>query len=225
LYELTTKDLYLALASEVPNPDGSETFVENTAQIWQDVNAALPATQIEVLGPPPTSGTRDALVELAMESGCKSFDWIAALKKSDKDTYKEKCHTMREDGLFIEAGENDNLIVQKLDANPNAMGIFGFSFLDENSDKVQGSMINGISPTFEAIADGSYPISRPLYFYAKAAHIGVIPGMAEFMMTFASEDTWGDDGYLIDKGMIPMPTEERQKFASAVNNHTPLVMD
>lgn len=224
-YELTTKDLFLALAKEVPNPDGSETFVDNTALTWQDVNAELPATKIEVLGPPPTSGTRDAFVELAMESGCKSFDWVAALEKSDKDGYKEKCHTMREDGLFIEAGENDNLIVQKLDANPDALGIFGFSFLDENVDKVQGSMINGNSPTFEAIADGSYPMSRPLYFYAKAAHVGIIPGMAEFMMAFASEETWGNDGYLIDKGMIPMPQEERQKFASAVNNRTPLVMN
>jgi len=211
--ELTRKDIFLALAKDVPDPKGGEKLVPNPYKTWKDVNPALPAQEIEVLGPPPTSGTRDAFVELAMEGGCKKFDWIKAMKKSDKNMYKAICHTVREDGAYVEAGENDNLIVQKLEANPNALGIFGFSFLDQNEDKVQGSKIDGVSPTFEAIADGSYPVSRPLFFYAKKAHIGVIPGIEEFVAEFTSEKAWGDEGYLAEKGMIPMPREERSKYA------------
>ena len=141
--QLTRKDLFLALADQVPNPDGSESLVKNPYQTWEQVNASLPNIKIEVIGPPPTSGTRDAFAELAMEGGCKTFGWIKAMKKSDKSMYKSVCHTVREDGLYIEAGENDNLIVQKLDNNPNALGIFGFSFLEQNDDKVQGSIIEG----------------------------------------------------------------------------------
>ena len=157
---LTRKDLYLALAQQVPNPDGSETLVDNPYKSWQDVNSSLPNLAIEVLGPPPTSGTRDAFVELAMEGGCKAFDFIKAMKKSDKKAFKSVCHTVREDGAYVEAGENDNLIVQKLEANPKALGIFGFSFLDQNSDKVQSSVVEGFEAEFDAIADGDYPISR-----------------------------------------------------------------
>ena len=221
-FSLTRKDIFLALAKEVPAADGSESLVPNPYQTWADVNASLPAVKIEVLGPPPTSGTRDAFVELAMEGGCKEVDWIKAMKKSDKNAYKAICHTIREDGAFVEAGENDNLIVQKLDKNPNALGIFGFSFLDQNSDVVQGSNIDGIDPEFEAIADGSYPVSRSLYMYAKSAHIGVVPGMAEFMQELTHEDTWGDEGYLTDRGLIPMPEEEREQFAADVANKTSL---
>ena len=162
LYKLTLQDVYLALAKNVP--DGEGKTKANPYKTWNEVNAGLPDVKIEVLGPPPTSGTRDAFVELAMEGGCKSFGWVKALKKSDKNAYKALCHTIREDGAFVEAGENDNLIVKKLDANPNAMGIFGFSFLDQNADIVQGSFINGEAPEFEKIADGSYPVSRSLYF-------------------------------------------------------------
>jgi phosphate transport system substrate-binding protein len=211
--ELSRKDIFLALAKEVPDPQGGNRLVANPYRTWKEVNATLPAQKIEVLGPPPTSGTRDAFVELAMEGGCKKFDWIAAMKKSDKRAYKALCHTIREDGAFIEAGENDNLIVQKLAANPDALGIFGFSFLDQNGDKVQGAKIDGVDPTFEAIADGSYPVSRPLFFYVKKAHIGVIPGIEEYVAEFTSDKAWGDDGYLTEKGMIPMPREERTKFA------------
>ncbi|MCB1877236.1 MAG: PstS family phosphate ABC transporter substrate-binding protein [Chromatiales bacterium] len=213
---LSRRDIYLALAKEVPNPNGSETLVENPYKTWKDVNSDLPAKDIEVLGPPPTSGTRDAFVELAMEGGCKTFDWIAAMKKQDKKHYKAVCHTIREDGAFIEAGENDNLIVQKLEANHDAVGIFGFSFLDQNADKVQGSFVDGVQPTFDAIADGSYPVSRPLYFYVKKAHMGVIPGMEEYLAEFTSDKAWGDEGYLADKGMIPMPPEERKQFHADV---------
>ncbi len=218
LLDLTLKDIYLALAKDIPNPDGSEGTIPNPHKTWKDVNSALPADKIEVLGPPPTSGTRDAFVELAMEGGCKKFDWIKALKKSDKSAYKTQCHTIREDGAYIEAGENDNLIVQKLEANPKALGIFGYSFLDQNSDIVQGSKVGGVNPTFDAIASGDYPVSRALYFYAKKAHIGVIPGMKEFLAEFTSEKAWGPDGYLSEKGLIPLPDNERSGMASSVNN-------
>jgi len=220
--KLTRKDLFLALAADVPNPDGSKTLINNPYKTWKDVNSSLPAIAIEVLGPPPTSGTRDAFVELAMEGGAKKFGFIKAMKKADKKKYKAVCHTIREDGAYIEAGENDNLIVQKLEANPNALGIFGFSFLDQNTDKIQGSLIDGVEPTFEAIADGSYPVSRPLFFYVKKAHVDKIPGMKGYLKEFTSEKAWGDDGYLTDKGLIPMPAAERKHFAEAVSKLTPM---
>jgi len=222
--DLSLRDIYLALAKEVPDPKGGEKLVANPYKTWQDVNAKLPAIKIEVLGPPPTSGTRDAFAELAMEGGCKTFDWIKAMKKQDKKAYKKACHTIREDGAYIEAGENDNLIVQKLESNPDALGVFGFSYLDQNQDKIQGSSINGIKPEFETIADGSYPVSRPLFFYVKKAHIGVIPGMTEYLAEFTSSKTWGDEGYLSDRGLIPMPTEERKKFSADAKNLTTLSM-
>ncbi len=216
IMQLTRRDIYLALAKRVPSGKGDGELIDNPYKTWKDVNASLPDTAIEVLGPPPTSGTRDAFVELAMEGGCKTFDFIKAMKKKDKKAYKGICHTIREDGAYIEAGENDNLIVQKLESNPKALGIFGFSFLDQNGDKVQGSVVDGVAPTFEAIADGSYPVSRPLYFYVKKAHVGKIPGIKEYLAEFTSDKAWGEEGYLVDKGMIPMPTQERSQFAADV---------
>jgi phosphate transport system substrate-binding protein len=220
---LTRADIFMALAREIPGEVEGE-LVENPYKTWADVNPALPAARIEVLGPPPTSGTRDAFVELAMEGGCKSVAWIAALKKTDKNRYKAICHTIREDGMFVEAGENDNLIVQKLEANPNAFGIFGFSFLDQNMEKVKGAMVDGVAPTFDAIADGDYPVSRPLYFYVKKAHVDVIPGLRGYLREFTSERAWGEEGYLSDRGLIPMPDEERGEVAAAVRDLTPLSM-
>lgn len=222
--KLTRKDIFLALAKDVPNPDGGETLVPNPYKAWKDVNPSLPAVKIEVLGPPPTSGTRDAFVELAMEGGGSEFPWIKALKKTDESRYTAVCHTVREDGAYIEAGENDNLIVQKLDANPNAVGIFGFSFLDQNTDKLQGSYVDGVEPTFEAIADGSYPVSRPLFFYVKKAHADVIPGMREYLKEFTSEKAWGTEGYLSERGLIPMPDEERGNVKDAVDKLVPMSM-
>ena len=222
---LSRKDIFLALAKDVPDPDNPGQLIPNPYKTWKDVNPSLPAAKIEVLGPPPTSGTRDAFAELAMEGGAKSFDFIKAMKKTDKSKYKAVCHTVREDGAYIEAGENDNLIVQKLDANPDAFGIFGFSFLDQNTDKIQGSYIDGVQPTFDAIADGDYPVSRPLFFYVKKAHVGQIPGMAAYLEEFTSEKAWGPDGYLSEKGLIPMPEAERDKFQNAVKNLTPLPMN
>ena len=221
--DLSRADIFMALAKEVPGGADGE-LIENPYETWADVSPALPDIRIEVLGPPPTSGTRDAFVELAMEGGCKTVDWIAALKKTDKNQYKAICHTIREDGAFVEAGENDNLIVQKLQANPNAFGIFGFSFLDQNLEKVRGALVDGVSPTFDAIADGDYPVSRPLYFYAKKAHVDVIPGLRGYLREFSSERAWGEEGYLSDRGLIPMPDKERREVAAAVQNLTPLTM-
>ncbi|MBW2518127.1 MAG: PstS family phosphate ABC transporter substrate-binding protein [Deltaproteobacteria bacterium] len=220
--KLSRKDIFLALAKNVPDPKGGENLIPNPYKTWKDVNPSLPDKAIEVLGPPPTSGTRDAFVELAMEGGAKKFAWIAALKKKDQNAYKAICHTIREDGAYVEAGENDNLIVQKLEANPNALGIFGFSFLDQNMDKIQGSFVDNVEPTFENIADGKYPVSRPLFFYVKKAHVDVIPGIKEYLAEFASDKAWGPEGYLSEKGMIPMPDSERQQFQNSVTSLTTL---
>lgn len=229
---LSRKDIFLALAKQVPAPksmqDGftsSNTLVDNPYKTWRDVNPALPNVKIEVLGPPPTSGTRDAFAELALEGGCKKIDWIKSMKKTNKAEYKRICHTIREDGHYIEAGENDNLIVQKLNANPSALGVFGFSFLDQNSDKVQGSLIEDTAPTFESIADKSYPVSRPLFFYVKKAHIGVIPGIEGYLDEFVSEKAWGEEGYLADKGMIPLSDERREKIGSNARNRVSMTGD
>ena len=214
---LSRKDIFLALAAKVPG-DTEGSLIDNPYTNWKQINPSLPDIDIEVLGPPPTSGTRDAFVELGMEGGCKKIAWIAALKKTDKNTYKQVCHTVREDGRYIEAGENDNLIVQKLEANPAALGIFGFSFLDQNADKVQGASIESIEPTFESIADKSYPISRPLFFYVKKAHVGVVPGMMGYLKEFTSERAWGVEGYLAEKGMIPLPIKERSLMGQNTRN-------
>ncbi len=211
---LTRKDLFLALAKEVPNPSGSDTLIANPYKTWKDVNPSLPNIAIEVLGPPPTSGTRDAFAELAMEGGCKQYPFIKSMKKKDKQAYKAICHTIREDGAYVEAGENDNLVVQKLEKNPEALGIFGFSFLEENSSKVQGSLVEGVAPEFETIAEKSYKISRPLYFYVKKNHVGVVPGIEEYIAEFTKESTWGEDGYLAERGMIPLSDDLRKQFAA-----------
>jgi len=223
-FDVSRKDIFLALAKEVPDPEGGEKLVENPYKSWKEVNPELPDMKIEVLGPPPTSGTRDAFAELAMEGGCKQIDWIKAMKKKDKKHYKAVCHTVREDGAYIEAGENDNLIVQKLVANPKALGIFGFSFLDQNGDKIQGSKIDGEEPTFDAIADGKYPVSRPLYFYVKKAHVGTIPGIAEYVNEFMGDKATGDYGYLSKRGLIPMPDAERKEFAESTKAMKPMEM-
>lgn len=218
---LSRRDIFMALAKAVPGENAGE-LIDNPYETWADVNPELPAIKIEVLGPPPTSGTRDAFVELAMEGGCATVPWVNALKKLDENQYKTICHTIREDGAFVEAGENDNLIVQKLQANPHAYGIFGFSFLDQNREKVKGAMVDGIAPTFDAIADGQYPVSRPLFFYAKKAHVDVIPGLRGFLREFTSERAWGEEGYLSERGLIPMPEEERKSVAANVRDLTPL---
>ncbi len=213
--DLTLEQIFLALAREVPTPSGE--LVANPNIRWRDVDASLPDVKIEVLGPPPTSGTRDAFNELALEGGCKTFPEIAALKKTDEATYRRICHSMREDGAYVEAGENDNLIVQKLVANPSALGIFGYGFLDQNRDRIRGSLVDGVEPSFDNIASGKYPVSRALFFYVKGEHIGTIPGISEYVSEFTSEKAVGDYGYLADRGLIPAPTDERKQIRADAN--------
>jgi phosphate transport system substrate-binding protein len=214
--KLTTKEIFLALAKEIPDPKGGEGLVANPYKTWKEVNASLPDIKIEVLGPPPTSGTRDAFVELGMEPGALKLEALKKLSKEDPKKFQKIFSSIREDGAYVEAGENDNLIVQKLHSNPNALGVFGFSFLDQNSDKIQGSYVDGNPPTFENIASGKYPMSRPLFFYVKKAHVGVIPGIKEYLAEFTSEKAWGKDGYLSEKGLIPLPDAERKQVADSV---------
>jgi phosphate transport system substrate-binding protein len=210
--KITVPQIWLALAKQVPegNKDGGK-LVANPNKTWKDIDPSLPATKIEVLGPPPTSGTRDAFVELVMEVGCDSFASMKAMAKTDKKAHKAACLTIREDGGWVDAGENDNLIVQKLEANKSAFGVFGFSFLDQNADKLQGSVVNGNAPTFDNIASAKYPVSRSMYFYVKKAHVGSIPGIKEYVAEFTSDKAWGPRGYLADKGLIPLPDAERKK--------------
>ena len=212
--------IFLALAKRVP--DGTGGLIDNPYELWSEIDPALPDAAIEVLGPPPTSGTRDAFVELAMEGGCMGFPEIAALKATDKNAFKAVCHSIREDGAFVEAGENDNLIVQKLETNANALGIFGFSFLDQNLDRMQSSLIEGVTPEFETVADGSYPISRSMYFYVKNAHLGAVPGIEEFVRVFTEESVWGKDGLLMDLGLIPLPDDERAAVRESARAFRPL---
>ena len=219
---LTKRQIFLALSPMIPSPSGKKVLVANPNKTWSDVDPSLPNIAIEVLGPPPSSGTRDAFAELAMEGGCKTFKWLADIKKQDKNRYKSICRSVREDGPYIEVGENDNLIVSKLNANPNALGVFGYSFLDQNSDTIQGSMVDGALPTFENIADGTYKVSRPLYFYVKNAHASSIPGIKQYVREFTSKGAIGQSGYLSDKGLIPMPNSEYKEFASAGKKLTPL---
>lgn len=202
---VTTKQLFQALASEV-EVDGK--IVPNPYKTWSDIDKSLPSTPITVFGPPPTSGTRDAWVELVMHKGCNEFPAIKALRSSDRKRWDLVCSRMRQDGPFIEAGENDNLIIQRLNADKNAHGIFGFSFLFENMDQLKGVQIDGVAPSVAAIADGSYPVSRPIFFYVKNAHRKVIPGLSEFVAEYVSESAMGEGGYLADRGLIPLPKEK-----------------
>lgn len=213
--EIDLKQLYLALAKNVPDPKSGDKLVANPYKMWSDIDASLPKQKIEVLGPPPTSGTRDALVELGMEGGCKGLPLLKDMKEKDEKGFKAACHTMREDGAFIEAGENDNLIVQKLTANKDAYGIFGYSFLEENLASVKPAIINGSRPSYESISGGAYPLSRPLFFYVKKAHVGVIPGITEFVAEFTSEKAFGPEGYLTDRGLIALPDADRKKVTES----------
>ena len=220
---LSKGEIFLALAETVPNPNGSG-LVKNPYKQWSDIRGDLPNTAIRVFGPPPTSGTRDAFVELVMEEGCAEFDAIAALEDSDEDKFEEVCATMREDGAFVEAGENDSLIVSRLENDASALGIFGFSFLDQNADKVKSIAVDGVKATFDQIADGSYAVSRPLFFYVKKAHVSVIPGIEEYLAEFTSRRAVGPNGYLIDRGLIPLSNAEYTRMKDAVDNLKPLQM-
>jgi len=214
-WDLTLPQIWLALAAEVP-VDGK--MVPNPYKIWAQVDPSLPDTLIIVLGPPPTSGTRDAFVELAMHEGCKAIDAVRQLADAsgDKDWVTLNCSRMRTDGPFIEAGENDNLIVQRLDSDANALGIFGYSFLFENRDKLKDVKIDGVGSRLETIADGSYPLSRPLYIYVKNAHRGVIPNLDEFVNAYVDDDALSPDGYLAERGLVALSEDERAAVQDAI---------
>lgn len=210
-FDVSKADLYLALAAQVPV---NGKIVDNPHKKWSDIRKDLPNTKIEVFGPPPTSGTRDAFVELAMQKGCMELQYFKDLKKElDKKAFKKvlksTCSNMRLDGPFIEAGENDNLIVQRLRRLPGSVGIFGYSFLYENQDTIKPITVNGIAPSIDAIADGTYKISRPLYIYIKNQHMQMVPGIAEFVEEYTSEMAFGEDGYLVERGLVPLSDEER----------------
>ena len=215
LVNLTTRDIYLALAK---TPYGKP----NKAKTWKDVNGKLPALPIRVYGPPPTSGTRDALGELIMTAGCDTNPGMAAVKKADETKYKAICTAMREDGAFIEAGENDNLIVQKLEANPGTVGIFGYSYLEENVNLLKGLSINGVAPSYDSISSFKYPGARPLYVYVKNAHVGAIPAIRAFVAEFTKESAFGPNGYLRQAGMIASPTQVRARSQFSARGLAPL---
>ena len=206
--DLTKGQLFQALASEV-EVDGQ--IVANPYRNWSDIDASLPNAPITIFGPPPTSGTRDAFVELVMVEGCGEF---AAMEALEGDRKTEVCSRMRQDGPFVEAGENDNLIVQRLNADPNALGIFGYSFLYENQDTLKAVAVDGVAPSVETIADGSYKVSRPLFIYVKNAHRGVIPGLDEFLAEYVSEEAFGEGGYLSERGLIPLDEARREEVRS-----------
>ncbi|SPH17847.1 Phosphate-binding protein PstS [Defluviimonas aquaemixtae] len=213
-WDLSLQDIYLALAARVP-VDGE--WADNPYKTWDEINPDLPAVEILAYGPPPTSGTRDAFVELAMHAGCEELDYVKS-GGFDGDWVEENCSRMRQDGQFVEAGENDNLIVQRLEADPNAMGIFGYSFLFENLDKLKPVMIDGVEPNSDTIADKSYPVSRPLYFYVKNAHRGVIPNLDEFIEEYMSDEALKADGYLSERGLVALSDERRIELQDSVLN-------
>jgi phosphate transport system substrate-binding protein len=206
--KLTLGQLYLALAKEVPGADGK--LIPNPNKTWSDIDKSLPAAKIEVLGPPPTSGTRDSLHELLMEKGAEQVPALAALKKSDAKAFERAWKTMREDGAYVEAGENDNVIVQKLIANKNSFGVFGFSFLEENLGKLRGVPFDGVNPEFDNITKGTYKGARRMYVYVKKAHVGVVPGIDKFVAEYVSPKAIGEDGYLAKKGLVTLPKGEAE---------------
>ncbi len=213
---LTPKDIYLALARDIPEPGGGEKLVANPYGTWSDVNPSLPDVPIKVYGPPPTSGTRDVLAELGMERGCRSFPYLSVMRTQQPERFKAACHAIREDGAYIDSGENDNLIIKKILADPRAVGIFGFNFYDQNLDKVQAAEVNGVAPSWETIFDHIYPLSRPLYLYVKREHLGWIPGLEAFLTELTREGTWGENGYLAERGLVPLTREEREMYAEKV---------
>ena len=213
-WSLTRAQLVAALAAELP--DGEGGFVANPNRKWSDIDASLPDAEIVIFGPPPTSGTRDAFIELVMHPGCNELPGMSELATSNPDKWEEVCSRMRQDGPFVEAGENDNLIVQRLAADPGSFGIFGYSFLYENSDRLKGVSVDGVAPGFETIADGSYPVARPLFFYVKNAHRGVIPGLDEFLEEYVSDAALGPDGYLAERGLTPLSDEKRAEIRKNV---------
>jgi phosphate transport system substrate-binding protein len=218
--KLTLGQVFLALAKEVPGPDGK--LVSNPNKNWSDIDRSLPNVKIEVLGPPPTSGTRDSLHELFMEKGAEQIPALVALKKLDAKAFEKAWKSLREDGAYVEAGENDNVIVQKLEANKNAFGVFGFSFLDENTAKLRGVPLDGVTPEFENIANGKYKGARRMFVYIKKAHVGMVPALDKFAAEYVSPKAIGDDGYLAKKGLVTLPKTELENVRKSVLSMAPM---
>jgi len=210
-YKLTRKDLFLAVAKTVPDPKDEKTLIPNPYKTWSEINPALPKVTIQLFGPAPNHGTRDAFAELVLEEGCQQYAWIKALKETDEGRYKKICTQVREDGVWTDVSEDYALVMGKLAANSHALAVFTFSYLDQNREKLAAATVDGKAPAFESIADGSYVVSRPLFIYVKKAHVGTIPGIKEFIAEFTSEKAMGADGYLADKGLIPLHPSEFAK--------------
>jgi phosphate transport system substrate-binding protein len=210
--KLTMEQVFLALAEQVPDKDGK--LVANPYKNWSDVASGLPNVKIEVLGPPPTSGTRDSFHELFMEVGAKKVASLKDMQKADAKGFEKLWKSIRKDGAYVEAGENDNVIVQKLEANKNAFGVFGYSFLEENAAKLRGVAIDGIEPTYDNIASGKYEGSRPLFVYVKKQHVGIVPGIDKFVAEYVSPKAMSKDGYLARKGLVALPKAEADKIAA-----------
>jgi len=217
-FKLSRKDLYLALAKQVPDPKEPATLIANPYKTWSQVNKSLPNLPIQMFGPAPNHGTRDAFAELVMTNGCESFDSLKAMKEEDEKRFQKVCTQIREDGVWTDVSEDYALVLGKLQSNPNAVAVFTFSYLDQNGDKISAATIEGKTPTFESIADGSYPVSRPLFIYVKKAHVGVIPGIKEFVAEFLSDKAMGADGYLSDRGLITMRAAELAKARKDAND-------
>jgi phosphate transport system substrate-binding protein len=213
VYDLTLDQIYRGLAADTAAGSG---FAKNAAKSWAEVDPALPKDAIRVYGPPPTSGTRDAFLELAMEKGAGKSAVLKALKESDEDAFKARAHTIRQDGAWIDSGENDNAIVQTLTKTPGSLGVFGYSFLDENLDQVTAAKVEGVQPTLATISDGSYPLSRTLFIYVKKANVASKPALQAFMDAFVSDAASGKGGYLQDRGLIALPAAEREAQKQAV---------
>ena len=222
LLQISRADLAKALTAEVPSKDG-KSFVPNYYKKWSDIKPLLPNIPIRVYGPPTTSGTRASFAEMINQKSYCGKDPVAKkLSKARGDKKGKKCRAMRTDGAYVEAGEQDNLIVQKLKEDSDTYGIFGFSYLNQNSDTIQGAILDDVAPTFANIASGKYKASRALYFYVKHQHIDVVPGIKEYMVEWTKH--WGEDGILTDSGMIPMGADERKKYKTAMSS-LPLLKD
>ena len=220
---LTLAQIFLALAEQVPGADGK--LIANPNKNWSDIDKSLPNVKIEVLGPPPTSGTRDSLHELFLEVGAGQIPAMAELKKADGKAFEKAWKSIRKDGAYVEAGENDNVIVQKIEANKNAFGVFGFSFLEENLAKLKGVALDGVEPDFDAIASGKYKGARAMFVYIKKAHVGVIPGLDKFAIEYTSEKALSKDGYLARKGLVALPKAELETVRKSVAGLTAMTAE
>jgi phosphate transport system substrate-binding protein len=216
-FDLTTRDLYLALAMEVPDPAGRLELVANPYRRWSQIDPRLPDLPIRVYGPPPTSGTRDILVERLLARACAEVGFLRSLQEQDEESYRHRCHALREDGAYVNAGENDARLVRRLIDDPGALGVLGYNFVDRNADRLQASLIDGVAPEFELIESGEYPMSRPLLLYVKRAHTTAVPGLQAFAQTMMSPEAAGNEGYLLDSGLIPLQEGERQRWSRSAD--------